>query len=310
MPVLAVLALVACRDASGPDSTVAASVEVVPGPGSLEGGESLRFFATVRDLAGRVIPSAPVTWSVTPAGALTIDATGLATAGLVSATVPANVVATHGVLSDTAVISVVPRRFPTDRQPIMFVHGLGGSSADWGAVITLFRSDGWTAREVFAATYSSLASNASIAAAIQAHVDSVRAATGWDTIDIVSYSMGSLSSRYFLRELGGAAVTEAWVSVAGPNHGTSTAFQCALTPCVEMQPGSAFLAGLNAADETPGDVRYATWWSACDGLVEPPESTILDGAQNTQTACLTHANMLTDEIYQQVKAFIASGPPG
>jgi len=40
--------------------------------------------------------------------------------------------------------------------------------------------------------------------------------------------------------------------------------------------------------------------------VSPPESTILEGAINTQTACLPHTGMFTEEIYLQVKAFIAS----
>ena len=97
----------------------------------------------------------------------------------------------------------------------------------------------------------------------------------------------------------------AWVSVAGPNHGTTTAEQCSFVSCVEMRPGSAFLNELNSDDETPGPVRYATWWSPCDGYIVPSESTILDGAVNNETACLPHSGMFTETIYQQVRAFIA-----
>ena len=194
----------------------------------------------------------------------------------------------------------------TARQPIVLVHGLGGSAADWSPVLTRLRADGWSDRELAAATYSSTVSNTSIAAQLAARVDSVLAATGWDKVDLVTYSMGSLSSRYYLKTLGGAARVDAWVSIAGPNHGTQTATQCAQLPaCAESVPGSAFLTALNAGDETPGDVRYATWWSPCDGTIAPPESTILTGAANTQTACLSHTAMFTEEIYQQVKAFIA-----
>lgn len=195
----------------------------------------------------------------------------------------------------------------TARQPIVLVHGLGGSAADWNPVLARLRADGWIDRELSAATYNSSQSNASHAAQLAGRIDSVLAATGWDKVDLVTYSMGSLSSRYYLKSLGGVAKVDAWVSIAGPNHGTQTATQCAgLSPaCAESVPGSAFLTALNSGDETPGDVRYATWWSPCDGTISPPESTILSGAANTQTACLPHTGMFTEQIYQQVRDFIA-----
>lgn len=194
----------------------------------------------------------------------------------------------------------------TARQPVVLVHGLGGSAADWDPVLARLRADGWSDRELAAATYSSAISNTSVAAQLSDKIDSVLAATGWDKIDLVTYSMGGLSSRYYLKSLGGVAKVDAWVSIAGPNHGTQTATQCAQVPaCAEAVPGSAFLSALNAGDETPGDVRYATWWSPCDGTIVPPESTILSGATNTQTACLPHTGMFTETIYQQVKGFIA-----
>lgn len=194
---------------------------------------------------------------------------------------------------------------PTARQPIIFVHGAGGSASDWAGVLARFREDGWTDRELIAASYNSLVSNASVAALIRDHVESVVRATGWDKVDMITYSMGSVSSRYYLKNLGGTARVDAWVSVAGPNHGSETAFLCDLTPCIELRPGSAFLTALNAGDETPGPVRYATWWSPCDQTIVPPESTILDGAMNTQTECLGHTEFFPNElIYQQVRDFI------
>jgi triacylglycerol lipase len=192
----------------------------------------------------------------------------------------------------------------TARQPIVFVHGFGGSASDWTPVLARFRMDGYTDRELDAASYSSFVSNTSVAAHIRDRVDAVLRATGWDSVDIIAFSMGSLSSRYYLKFLDGTARVDAWVSVAGPNHGTETALQCDLTPCQEMVPGSAFLTQLNSGDETPGNVRYATWWSPCDGTIVPPESSILEGAANTQTDCLPHTGLFTETIYQQVRSFL------
>jgi triacylglycerol lipase len=194
---------------------------------------------------------------------------------------------------------------PTARQPIVFVHGFGGSAADWTAVVARFKADGWTDRELNAASYPSDVSNTSIAASIRDRVDSILAATGWDKVDFVTFSMGSLSSRYYLKNLGGVAKVDAWVSIAGPNRGTLTASQCSETPCAEMLPSSAFLEALNTGDETPGDVRYATWWSPCDETIVPPRSTVLTDAVNTETNCLPHWDMFTENIYLEFTAFIA-----
>lgn len=83
-----------------------------------------------------------------------------------------------------------------------------------------------------------------------------------------------------------------WVSIAGPNHGTSWAYGCFFTsPRNQMIPGSSFLNQLNSGDETPGSVRYGTWWSPCDELINPDTSTVLSGATNTQTSCLSHSGI-------------------
>lgn len=47
-------------------------------------------------------------------------------------------------------------------------------------------------------------------------------------MDVVAHSMGSLSSRYYLKNPGGTARVDEWVSIGGPNHGTYTAAGCSL----------------------------------------------------------------------------------
>jgi triacylglycerol lipase len=136
-------------------------------------------------------------------------------------------------------------------------------------------------------------------------VDSLLSATGATKLDIIAHSMGGLSSRYFARSLGGSDKIDAFVSLATPNHGTTTANLCGLVSCLEMRPGSAFLTALNADDETPGSPRYATWWTPCDQVTTPPQSVILTGATNTQTACIGHSDMYSDAtVYQQVRDWV------
>ncbi len=191
--------------------------------------------------------------------------------------------------------------------PILFVHGYGGNNGNWEDMQKRFRADGWQDVELYAYNYSFIDSNASSAAEIRDQVDKIITITGATKVDIIAFSMGSVSSRYYLKNLGGAGKIDAWVSLAGPNHGTDAVEnnQCNFTPCKEIIPGSAFLTALNAIDETPGLVRYATWRSPCDDTINPDESVILSGATNTLSACIPHINFLTDAtVYAQIRAFI------
>jgi triacylglycerol lipase len=191
--------------------------------------------------------------------------------------------------------------------PILFVHGYAGNGANWQDMKARFLADGWTANELYACNYSFTASNATSAAEIGEQVDEILARTGADRVDIIAFSIGSVSSRYYLKNLGGSSKVDAWVALAGPNHGTDAVEinNCTFAPCREIALGSTFLADLNSGDETPGLTRYATWRSPCDTTINPDESVSLNGATNTQTACIGHLQMLTDPtIYAAVRNFV------
>lgn len=191
--------------------------------------------------------------------------------------------------------------------PILFVHGYAGNGGNWQDMKARFTADGWQEFELYAYNYSFTASNTQSAAEIRDQVNDIIQKTGATKVDIIAFSMGSLSSRYYVKSLDGTLSVDAWVSLAGPNHGTDAAENnnCFFTPCREIVPGSAFLTALNAGDETPGLVRYGTWRSPCDATINPDESVVLTGATNTLTSCIAHIEMLTNAaVYAQVKAFV------
>jgi len=190
--------------------------------------------------------------------------------------------------------------------PILFVHGYTSNAATWNTTISRFQADGWEANRLFAYTFSSTKSNALIAQDVATRVNQIKAATGAAKVDIITHSMGGLSSRYYLKNMGGAVNVDDWVSLAGPNHGTTWAYGCFFfSPCNQMIPGSSFLNQLNSGDETPGAVNYGTFWSSCDELINPDTSTILSGATNTNVGCLSHAGVKDSAtVYGQVRDFV------
>ncbi|MFJ4776641.1 esterase/lipase family protein [Streptomyces sp. NPDC088762] len=194
------------------------------------------------------------------------------------------------------------------QDPVVFVHGWNTDGSTWNTMADRFRSDGWPTDHLHQWTYPTTQSNATTASQLAAEVDRVLAATGAAKVDLVTHSMGSLSSRYYLKNLGGDTKVDAWVSLAGPNHGTDTAYWCGGEGCAEMRPGSAFLKALNTGDETPGSPRYATWRSPCDSIINPDSTVTLTGAENAETACLQHTAFPLDAaVYEAVKAHVTAG---
>ncbi|MFE9773666.1 esterase/lipase family protein [Streptomyces sp. NPDC005931] len=195
--------------------------------------------------------------------------------------------------------------FRSTSNPILFVHGYSGNGSNWNTMADRFRADGWPSSHLAQWTYDWRQSNATTAQQLSTEVDNLLTATGASQVDIVTHSMGGLSSRYYLKNLGGSSKVDAWVSLGGPNHGTDSADTCFDTSCTEMRIGSAFLTALNSGDETPGAPRYATWWSPCDTFINPDSSVPLSGATNTRTACLSHSGLLVDAtVYAQTRDMI------
>lgn len=211
-----------------------------------------------------------------------------------------------------AVTGLVGTTTPASAQPspdpIVFVHGWNSSASAWNTMIDRFVAVGYPRNRMLAITYNSNQSNTVIANQVRDAVASLRASTGAARVDIVTHSMGGLSSRYYLKNLGGTSFVDEWVSLGGPNHGTNIAYACWLfsAGCRDMVPGSGFLNNLNAGDETPGSVRHGAFWSSCDEVINPDSSVLLSGATNVGVGCLGHSALRTDAaVFTQVRNFIA-----
>ncbi|MFF9087498.1 esterase/lipase family protein [Streptomyces sp. NPDC014991] len=192
--------------------------------------------------------------------------------------------------------------------PVVFVHGYTGNASNWAIAMSVFRLNGWSSSNLFAYEYDSYGDNITNARGLAAFVDNVKARTGAGKVAIVNHSMGGLVSQYYLKVLGGNTSVSHLASIAGANHGTTSAGACLIyTTCQQMYPGSSFISQISSGDETPGTTRYATWYSACDGIILPYTSTRLDGATNNDVPCQTHIGYLTDTVVLgRIARFVAS----
>ena len=202
-----------------------------------------------------------------------------------------------------------PVEAQTAQDPIVFVHGWNSSASTWNTMIDRFVAAGYPRSSLLAFTYNSNTSNRTIAGQVAAAVDQLKASTGAAKVDIIAHSMGSLSSRSYLKERGGTANVDDWVSLAGPNHGTNTAFACYpfSRGCRDMIPNSDLLNALNAGDETPGSTNYGTFWSNSDDVINPDNSVLLSGATNTFAGAIEHSDFLSRaDVFDMVRNFVAN----
>ncbi|WBB67339.1 alpha/beta fold hydrolase [Micromonospora sp. WMMD812] len=173
--------------------------------------------------------------------------------------------------------------------PVIVVGGLSGIAAAYEPLAARLRGDGLRVF-VYQLPGLGLGDIPTSARSFAGYVAQVRAATGATTVDLVAHSEGGLVSRYYLKRLGGAAAVGRYVSLGTPQYGTYVANilqflglgSCAgVVACQQMTIGSAFLADLNAGDDTPGAVRYTTVRTVQDELVRPTQNaTLADGATN------------------------------
>lgn len=207
------------------------------------------------------------------------------------------------------------------RTPVLFVHGHGLSSADWRPLIEYLAANGYAreylhgvdivpntmanaqaARSVIAPAADSLLARAKAAAQRAGYRGEVPR-----RLDIVSHSMGVVSSRWYAAKLHPERV-RTWIGLAGANHGTQALCPFQDEASREMCPAFASNAqthalqvALNGAegaqvDETPyglgpdrpavpripsdgvRSILYLTVRVEPDSWIQPERSALLDGA--------------------------------
>ena len=141
--------------------------------------------------------------------------------------------------------------------PVLLVHGWAGKPADMEVMQERLAEAG---RDAFVIELPGN-ENVENAQAIADEVAAIQSRTGAAKVDLVGFSMGGLSTRYYLKRLDGLGDVGVYVSFGTPHYGGDIA--CAVDEEYggQMCPGSDFLVDLNEGDDTPGDVPYTTIWS-------------------------------------------------
>jgi triacylglycerol esterase/lipase EstA (alpha/beta hydrolase family) len=203
--------------------------------------------------------------------------------------------------------AITARPVPQDKPgPVLLVPGYGGSMTGLEELARVLRAKGHDA------TVVPLPGDGTgdLREAAKA-LDTAARSTGAGSVDVVGYSAGGVTARYWVKELGGDALARRVITLGSPHHGTKLAsLGAAFAPgacgaaCQQLVPGSDLLDGLNSGDETPAGPEWLSVWTAQDETVTPPESARLDGAVDVvlQDVCpgatISHGGLPTAPLVQ------------
>ena len=198
-------------------------------------------------------------------------------------------------------------------RPVVLVHGINGSSADYDEVVDRLLEAGWPESFIylFDAVDPSWGCNVDNAAAIDALVDVAMAETCEPRIDLVAHSMGTLSSRYFVKNLGGTEQVNSYATLGGMHHGVTSACFAPdfLGVCVwqEICEWGDFVTQLNEPPATPGELSWVSIYGTADESVTN-ESSHLDGAENVVMEGVDHVGLLHDDATWDVLVEVLTRP--
>jgi triacylglycerol lipase len=186
---------------------------------------------------------------------------------------------------------------PTNRPvyPVLLVHGIDDTGRRLNKLRAFLLQKGLqpvTAMDIIPSDAS--ISMSEMAAQVQAAVSSLCRETNVEKIDVVAYSMGALASRYFIQRLGGKNRVRRFISIAGPHHGTYTAYLRRNIGCRQMRPGSTFLREINSDIELWGETAVFSFYTPFDLMIFPAFSSRLPGAVNCAFWVPVHPMMLSD----------------
>jgi triacylglycerol lipase len=110
-----------------------------------------------------------------------------------------------------------------EKNPVIFVHGLGGAAYNFTSIQSHLQSNGWDSDSMKALDLPSKSgAQTTNANAISETVDEMLQKTGASEVDIVAHSMGGANSLYYIINNGGSDKVEKLVTLGGANRLTTS----------------------------------------------------------------------------------------
>lgn len=173
--------------------------------------------------------------------------------------------------------------------PLVFVHGLGGSSGDFLPMALFLRAHG--RKRSYRVHFAAERSLYERADDLVTYIGEVLDANGAAQVDVVAHSLGGVIARLAIARGGLEAHVRSLTTLGTPHAGTYPARYGATAMVKNLRPGSPAVTELEAHG-WPAGVRGATCWSANDVFILPPESAAVEGTEQIDLSPFTHYSYL------------------
>jgi triacylglycerol esterase/lipase EstA (alpha/beta hydrolase family) len=201
-------------------------------------------------------------------------------------------IAVYGVLQPVERLVMGDARPPPNssgRLPVLLVPGYVCNRALWWAFARALRARG---QACWAVTLEPVYGRIDdLVRPLAAAIDEVLSETGRPQVVIVAHSMGGLVARAYLRDYGARKVARL-ITLGSPHHGSMHACLGAGLNAREMEPGSAWLAALAAAEGGGFPVPFTSIFSYHDNFVAPPASSGHPSAINVPLVAVGHLSLV------------------
>jgi len=192
-----------------------------------------------------------------------------------------------------------PAPVPTQRVPVLLVHGYFANRGYFRALVRRLEARG--VGPIFAPNFRSwLAPIETFADELHAELERIAAGTGQPRAVVIAHSMGGLAARACIARHGPGRIARL-ITVGSPHHGTVLATMAVGRNARQMEPGSAFLAALEAAEASAGGrVETLSVWTPHDNLVAPQASSRLSWARNVAVPGYGHIGLVESRALVEV----------
>jgi triacylglycerol lipase len=175
---------------------------------------------------------------------------------------------------------------------IVLQHGYTHNGAVWFSTARALEARGY---RVFTIDQPIYAPIEVMADRLAARIHDVLAHTGVAQVTLIAHSMGGLVARAYLREYGGAKVSQL-ITLGAPHHGTLHAYLAGGSNGRQMRLNNSWLQSLN---QTKVSVPFVSVYSVHDTVVTPQDSSRVPGAVNVELQGMGHVSMPSGSVMRE-----------
>ncbi|MCS6988654.1 MAG: alpha/beta fold hydrolase [Chloroherpetonaceae bacterium] len=181
---------------------------------------------------------------------------------------------------------------------VVLVHGIFESSSAMKSLRHVLESQGFRVYAPDLAPHDGSASIAFLAERLAAFIEETLASD--ESFSIVAFSMGGLTSRYYLQRLNGVSRAQTFITLGTPHRGSALAFFRTGEGFRDLRQGSSLLKTLRANEDSLRPLNPLSIYTPFDLMIVPYSSSIWRVAQNLSLPIATHCGLLSSPRVHRV----------